>query len=157
MAPLERAILRRNPYVTIQRFFTMAEEQTIKAEEQTIKIRLGYNASKEFTEYWNEAVQSGEIPADFQATFKEGGKPPAGLGFPIPPEMLMAFGKGVATGIGTGLGALIWNKLKSFFEAKPQFKQTTGVIKINDEPDISFAPTKMADVAPAEVKKADSL
>ena len=45
--------------------------------------------------------------------------PLGGLGLAVPPEVVIAFLKGLATASGTGLGALLWKKLQEYFSRQP--------------------------------------
>jgi hypothetical protein len=130
------------------------------ADELEIRLRLGKETGEKFAAWWNEELsKQKDVPPDVNpqpAVFRPQQRVAGGLGLAIPPEVYLAFAKGVATGVGTGVGAFLWAKLKAFFQqeqSKPA--PAKGDILLAGE-SCEFNPSSMPDTPPALLGGSDA-
>jgi hypothetical protein len=123
-----------------------------------IHLQLGNSAGREFEKFWNDEIAAGRMAVDAKAEFRPAVRHPGGLGLTIPPEVIIAFIKGAAEAIGAGVGKLLWEKLKEFFQ-KPQpqpslYPQNAKIVI--GELVIVFNPNEMDVEPPAPLQKPEA-
>jgi hypothetical protein len=119
-----------------------------------IHLQLG-TTGQDFERFWSGEVAAGEIPAEIRAEFRPGGRPPGGLGLTAPPEVIIWFVKGAAGAIGAGIGTLLWNKLKAFFEKSPPASVPKEAVFIIVNSRAVFDPRNMSIEPPLSLKQLD--
>lgn len=102
--------------------------------QETIHVRLqiGSDDGSRFAEFWNDEHHAGNLPEGVAgpAEFRKAKRPLGGLGLAVPPEVIIAFLKGLATAAGSGLGALLWKKLQQYFSKQPAPQPASQIIVI---------------------------
>ena len=96
-----------------------------------VRLQIGADGSK-FAEFWNDERVQGKVPADLveSAEFHTEKRPLGGLGLAVPPEVVIAFLKGLAAAAGSGIGALLWKKLQEYFSKEPPPQPASKTIVI---------------------------
>lgn len=93
-----------------------------------VHLQIGSHDGSRFAEFWNsERHQEGAAGA---AEFRQAKRPMGGLGLAVPPEVVIAFLKGLATAAGSGVGALVWKKLQEYFSKQPPSQPDSQIIVI---------------------------
>jgi len=93
------------------------------SHDKDVQIRFDGILDEEFCAFWNSEAEV-EVRAP-RAEFRAGKKARGGLGFNLPPEVILAGQhvlEGASVAIGTALGRLLWQKLKKFFEKQDKSK-----------------------------------
>jgi hypothetical protein len=97
-----------------------------------VHLQIGSEDGSRFADFWNRERQEGSLPegAAVAAEFRLAKRPMGGLGLAVPPEVVIAFLKGLATAAGSGFGALVWKKLQEYFSKQPPPRPDSQTIVI---------------------------
>jgi hypothetical protein len=97
-----------------------------------VHLHIGADHGSRFAEFWNGEHHAGNLPegAAGTAEFRHAKRPLGGLGLAVPPEVVIAFLKGVGTAAGSGVGALLWKKLQEYFSSQPPPQPASQTIVI---------------------------
>ena len=97
-----------------------------------VQLQIGSDLGSRFADFWNAERDAGGLPAGLVGTaeFRQAERPLGGLGLAVPPEVVIAFLKGLATASGAGVGALLWKKLQEYFSRQPPPEPSSQTIVI---------------------------
>ncbi|MCE0482968.1 MAG: hypothetical protein LV479_01870 [Methylacidiphilales bacterium] len=116
------------------------------------RLRMGGLIEQEFCAYWNAEMKAAGVTAPV-AIFQPTAKARGGLALVLPSEaiiILSKLGEAAAEAIGAGIGKLLWDRLKKFFQKTPPDKIPKTIVIIINETKVVLDPRELPDTPPAD-------
>ena len=89
------------------------------AQQETVRIvDLTRADAEDLASYLHQELTAAGLHDEVELSVITEKRTPRGLAAPIPPELLMAFAKGVAAALGGGVGKLLFSKLRQWAKRK---------------------------------------